>query len=787
MNTRLNLPEESDLQKVLRLETGRLPSFPQAAAKLIKMSRDDTASLKDLAKILETDPGLSVQVLKIVNSPVYGLNRTITTLSDAVVLLGMDQLRKQALSMSLFRQMVETNRFESFDLLFFWRHILSVAVLSHEIAKAVHYPDPEEAYIGGLLHDVGKLCLLLQGRVDYAAFIRNLPIGTGRVIEAEARTVGMGHDEVGAWFCDRWALPEKLTAVVRYHHQPFGGQAFSDTGKTLIALVSLADFLCWTQGIGSFDFIHTPVLVPEVSENIELGQSDIIDAIMAMNREMESISAHYDFVFPTAGELHKNLLSANLALSKINTRYFFQMGSLNQLKTSDDALSPDQGRELEFGKSFSRARSVKEVLDIVMDQIGRIFKPRHWSILLKNHKSEDLVFSIVIGENRQTLQGLTLAKGEGIAGYIMKTGRPLVVEDVSKEPRFSSWADTFTGFQTRSVIGAPLKTGEKIFGVIELINRIEESPFTQKDLALFTSIAEYAAIAIERSYYTQNLTRLATRDSLTGVLNRWSFERTLGRRNEFRIRYGDPFSMLIIRMEKLDRLIRSGGQPAWEDAVNTLARVLQAAKRKNDSLFRYSDTIFLLLLPQTGSAEAKTCRHRIEQAVQTAEWEDPRIPGDIHMVHHTLSSDGIEKLISLLEEALPAAGTPPVSEAIPDISETLQPLVAREIPEEPVQEKVSKKFGKAVSLMGHALSSTTKTRVSIKVARISMTAIGFRVHEPGKIFSRDLLHVQFALDDLKRSVIKRQVRVLEVDETYVYGTFYNPPPYDKALGFYVLS
>jgi diguanylate cyclase (GGDEF)-like protein len=461
------------------------------------------------------------------------------------------------------------------------------------------------------------------------------------------------------------------------------------------------------------------------------------------------------------------------------------MDSLNRLRTSDHASSPDQNRELEFGKSFSSARSVKEVLDIVMYQIGRIFKPRHWSILLKNPKSRDLVFSIVIGENRQTLQGRTLAKGKGIAGHIMETGRPLVVKDVSKEPRFSSWADKFTGFQTRSVIGAPLKTGDKIFGVIELINRMEETPFTRKDLALFTSIAEYAAIAIERSYYTQNLTRLATRDSLTGLMNRWSFQRALGRKNEFRIRYGDPFSMLIIRMEGLDRLIRSGGQPAWEEAVTTLVRILQTAKRKNDSLFRYSDIIFLLLLPQIGSAGAKTCRHRIEQAIQTAAWKDPQVPRDIHMGHHTLSSDKIETLIPLLGEALPGSRNPPVSQAIPDIRETLQPLVAQETPEEPVQEKVSKKFGKAVSLRGHA--STTKTRVSIKVARISMTAIGFRAAKPGMISPGDLLDVQFVLDDLKRSVIKRQIRVLEVDETYVYGTFYNPPPYDKDLGFYVLS
>jgi putative nucleotidyltransferase with HDIG domain len=339
MNIRLDLPTENQLKKILYLENRRLPSFPQAAAKLIETSRDDTASLKDFTKILETDPGLSVQVLKIVNSPVYGLNRKITTLSEAVVFLGMDEIRRQALSMTLFRQMFEKNRFDSFDLNFFWRHILSVAVLSHEIAKAVQYPDPEEAYVCGLLHDVGKLCLVLLGRVDYPGFIRDLSIATDMVIEEECRIIGMGHDEVGAWFCDWWKLPKKLTAVVRYHHQTFAQQEFSDSEKTLISLVSLADFLCWTQGVGSFDFIHPPVLSPEVGEMIELGQTDIIEAILAMNREMENISAYYDFVFPSAGQLQKNLLGANLALSKANTRYFFKTDLLSRSKSLDEESS----------------------------------------------------------------------------------------------------------------------------------------------------------------------------------------------------------------------------------------------------------------------------------------------------------------------------------------------------------------------------------------------------------------------------------------------------------------
>ncbi len=270
-------------------------------------------------------------------------------------------------------------------------------------------------------------------------------------------------------------------------------------------------------------------------------------------------------------------------------------------------------------------------------------------------------------------------------------------------------------------------------------------------------------------------------------MNRWSFERTLGRKNEFKIRYGDTFSILIIRVEGMDRLIRKGGQPVWEDAVSTLARILQAAKRKNDTLFRYSDTIFLLMLPQTGPTEANTCRHRIEQAVQEGEWKDPQIPRDIHMGHHTLNSEAIEQLIPLLGKALPGSRTPPASQTIPDISDTLQTLVAQETPEAPAQENVSKRFGKAVFLRGQCLRSPSNTRVAIKVTRISMTAIGFQVPEPGKISQGDILDVQFVLDDLKRSVIKRQVLVQDVDKTYIYGDFYNPPPYDKALGFYVLS
>ena len=94
MKDRLNLPLESDIKKVLRLDGNKLPSFPQVAAKLLELSKDESASLADLSKIVETDPGISVRVLEIVNSAMYGLGRKITALSEAVVFLGLDEIKK---------------------------------------------------------------------------------------------------------------------------------------------------------------------------------------------------------------------------------------------------------------------------------------------------------------------------------------------------------------------------------------------------------------------------------------------------------------------------------------------------------------------------------------------------------------------------------------------------------------------------------------------------------------------------------------------------------------------
>ncbi|WDP86507.1 MAG: HDOD domain-containing protein [Desulfobacter sp.] len=334
MKDRLTLPPESDIKKVLRLDQKKLPSFPQVATKLLEASKDETISLESVSKILETDPGISARVLEIVNSAMYGLARKITTLSEAVVLLGLDEIKKLALGMTIFENMFKKDQAGRFDRLLFWRHSLAVAVLSMEIANEIGYDDPEEAYIAGLLHDVGKIFLDIQGKENYGQFIQDLSVTTDLVIEKERSTIGLGHDDVGAYFCLEWKLPEKLILAVKYHHQPFDHLDLSQDEKALISIVAMANFLCWTQGIGSFDFIRPPILAPEIEQIIDPDQVDIIKCILEMNKEVEKISAFYQFAFPSVSQLQENLLWANLKLSKANTRYYYQEDPLAAIQES---------------------------------------------------------------------------------------------------------------------------------------------------------------------------------------------------------------------------------------------------------------------------------------------------------------------------------------------------------------------------------------------------------------------------------------------------------------------
>ncbi len=443
---------------------------------------------------------------------------------------------------------------------------------------------------------------------------------------------------------------------------------------------------------------------------------------------------------------------------------------------------------IELGKPLSRAKSIKETFDVIMYQIGDIFQPENWSLLLNDARTDEMVFTIVVGSNQRELKGMRLPKGKGIVGYIVSTGKSLIVDDVEHDRRFDVNVDRQTGFKTRSIIGVPLITENKVFGVIELINKISGENFTPMDLKILSSIAEYAAIAIERSYYNQALQKIAWKDQLTGLNNRNGFERAVSNKMEALKRNQIPFSILMLDIEEFKQICDAHGHSISDMILKKMALIIKGTMGRADTIFRYEADEFIVIMQNADTTSALQARERLlKQFTGFDEQFGGSITCNIRITNHTMDVYDLKKLSSILEKRL-IKQPDQYDKSIESLGENIQPMLEKETKEaKDLQAGKTKKFGKKVSLQGEFVFFKIQGRGAILVKELSMQKIGFQLAVHHEIRPKDILDVKFTLKNKNRSVIKRRVIVDSVNDDFIRGEFYNPPPYDKDLGFYIFS
>jgi diguanylate cyclase (GGDEF)-like protein len=265
----------------------------------------------------------------------------------------------------------------------------------------------------------------------------------------------------------------------------------------------------------------------------------------------------------------------------------------------------------EIGKTISASRNLTELLRAMMEQIGSIFAPTSWSILLRNHKSGELTFVMVTGAGADELRGKTLRRGQGVAGWIAENGLPVIIDDVARDPRFDGSMDQTIQFKTESIIGVPLKTRTRVFGVIELVNRLSGQHFSTYDLKLLTTIADYAAIAMEKLYYIQALRRTATTDHLTGLYNRRLLMPFIKREIERSKRDGTSFCLLFIDVNNFKQVNDRRGHDAGDNVLRQVAEILRIVLRKVDFICRWGGDEFVVVLPALTKEGAERIKERL--------------------------------------------------------------------------------------------------------------------------------------------------------------------------------
>jgi len=226
------------LDEIIR-SVNRLRPLPASATRLLKELDDPHATARTVAELIALDQALTAYVLKVANSAAMGYLIPCASIQEAVVRLGFKQIR--SLTYSTIASGPLSARLSGYRLgdQGLWYHSVVVASSAHWLATALHYPDPEKAYVAGLLHDIGKLVLDQYVMADYHQIVKIMHAQRLPMWQVEQQLFGIDHANVGGLAANHWQFPSELTEAIRNHH------AFNVDvpDQRLAALVNLANAL----------------------------------------------------------------------------------------------------------------------------------------------------------------------------------------------------------------------------------------------------------------------------------------------------------------------------------------------------------------------------------------------------------------------------------------------------------------------------------------------------------------------------------------------------------------
>lgn len=282
------------------LSHGSVPTLPVVAMQLLEMTSDPDVALKEIAGLIQSDPGLASKVLKTVNSSFYGLPKPCPSIDRAIVILGLKAIKSLVLGFSMVN--LTKGMEEELDLDDFWKHTILAAVGARQVAQDIGESEPDEVFAAALMQNIGMLAMLAVNTEVYAPLLAQTRGNHHKLLKLEREQLGIDHIEVGTALAEKWCMPMPIVVGIRHHHDNPPAQ---DANENLIKCVIVGDLAAnamTEQPLGQ----GYAVLFSTVNAWFGKGDQDIealIDHIHQSSREVAKLLEQQIGEVPSAQEL----------------------------------------------------------------------------------------------------------------------------------------------------------------------------------------------------------------------------------------------------------------------------------------------------------------------------------------------------------------------------------------------------------------------------------------------------------------------------------------------------
>lgn len=364
-----------------------LPPLAPVVTRILALTESSTSNAKQIVDLIGSDPSLTVRILSLVSRADRGVRPGAVTLDHAVVMLGFKAVRQATLAAKVMEvfgsSAAKGDHPGEFDRGEFWKHCLGVACAARRIAmRAAPRLDPEEAFVLGLLHDIGKIALHTAMPKSFARIVRQADSTWNDIADVERSVLGVDHTVVGRRLAERWNLPRPVVECVWLHHQPPDGLPGSVAAGSHVQVVQLADTLVREQRIGYSGNHRFVIPSRELAQQLGLPEPERIAILESLAEEIEARAAWIGAEEITSREIFlralmqttDELTAANAALSVQNrllgrrAEYFTALGWLNRTVSPKAACREVCGVSAE---ALRMALALRAAIVFVISQDGR--------------------------------------------------------------------------------------------------------------------------------------------------------------------------------------------------------------------------------------------------------------------------------------------------------------------------------------------------------------------------------------------------------------------------------